>query len=60
MRHAPATGPASDQPFPFLFGGAFIEAGFEITIEALADKFPFLFGGAFIEARSRFPEIARR
>ena len=50
--------------FPFLFGGAFIEA--EILIDTLlgAVAFPFLFGGAFIEARmllsrsgmaSRFP-----
>ena len=35
--------------FPFLFGGAFIEAErVSVTMPALP-LFPFLFGGAFIE-----------
>ena len=38
-------------PFPFLFGGAFIEA-FSVVLEPAARaEFPFLLGGAFIEAR---------
>ena len=36
--------------FPFLFGGAFIEAPRRLANCALAIQFPFLFGGAFIEA----------
>ena len=37
--------------FPFLFGGAFIEAPVQRTCRSMA-RFPFLFGGAFIEADS--------
>ena len=37
--------------FPFLFGGAFIEANFFNRVGInLRLGFPFLFGGAFIEA----------
>ena len=40
--------------FPFLFGGAFIEAE-RISVDAtLACQFPFLFGGAFIEAARHY------
>ena len=38
------------QPFPFLFGGAFIEAAIPTPACLLSRLFPFLFGGAFIEA----------
>ena len=37
--------------FPFLFGGAFIEARLHSLHRAVGVRFPFLFGGAFIEAR---------
>ena len=40
--------------FPFLFGGAFIEAALDPKSNGDLRKFPFLFGGAFIEA---FPAI---
>ena len=36
--------------FPFLFGGAFIEAPLPSTEHPKSPKFPFLIGGAFIEA----------
>ena len=37
--------------FPFLFGGAFIEATATVDLNICrAPEFPFLFGGAFIEA----------
>ena len=36
-------------PFPFLFGGTFIE-GANAQVESVSsNKFPFLFGGTFIE-----------
>ena len=41
----------SESKFPFLFGGAFIEATTTNTANAPPRSgFPFLFGGAFIEA----------
>ena len=45
------TGPLTRmEAFPFLFGGAFIEAViFDMFIRTIRE-FPFLFGGAFIEA----------
>ena len=36
--------------FPFLFGGAFIEAHSPAGEQMKPSRFPFLFGGAFIEA----------
>ena len=36
--------------FPFLFGGAFIEARIMDRVESSSALFPFLFGRAFIEA----------
>ena len=39
--------------FPFLFGGAFIEADKLESNCPARPQFPFLFGGAFIEARMR-------
>ena len=39
--------------FPFLFGGAFIEAAINTAFPAVKLLFPFLFGGAFIEANTR-------
>ena len=36
--------------FPFLFGGAFIEAFQHVEDAVPGALFPFLFGGAFIEA----------
>ena len=43
--------------FPFLFGGAFIEAALESLPVEVAAAFPFLFGGAFIEAQSLAPVV---
>ena len=40
----------AEPPFPFLFGGAFIEAFMWKQRPGLEAPFPFLFGGAFIEA----------
>ena len=40
----------TDHGFPFLFGGAFIEAIAPDSPVYLSVEFPFLFGGAFIEA----------
>ena len=40
-------------PFPFLFGGAFIEATPQLKQSPTASRFPFLFGGTFIEAHRR-------
>ena len=39
-------------PFPFLFGGTFIEAGGVMPGRDVLHRgvFPFLFGGTFIEA----------
>ena len=50
-RFADDTPHAAYSPFPFLFGGAFIEA-LDETLKGLtpSEEFPFLFGGAFIEA----------
>ena len=36
--------------FPFLFGGAFIEASSQREPDPPREGFPCLFGGAFIEA----------
>ena len=38
------------EAFPFLFGGAFIEACRDDRPLRIRPEFPFLFGGAFIEA----------
>ena len=38
--------------FPFLLGGAFIEASMLKHLPERKSKFPFLLGGAFIEASS--------
>ena len=35
--------------FPFLFGGTFIEGGFNACDIPKDPEFPFLFGGTFIE-----------
>ena len=43
----------SDDGFPFLFGGAFIEGIILILAGRLVHRFPFLFGGAFIEGRQK-------
>ena len=40
----------SRSEFPFLFGGAFIEAHELANFVDSSVEFPFLFGGAFIEA----------
>ena len=40
---------ASGQPFPFLFGGTFIEGPYTSCRHNLHQPFPFLFGGTFIE-----------
>ena len=36
-------------PFPFLFGGTFIEGGRWYVDDTPSRTFPFLFGGTFIE-----------
>ena len=47
----PPVDDSSTGGFPFLFGGTFIEAMFELAaIATLPLGFPFLFGGTFIEA----------
>ena len=38
-------------PFPFLFGGTFIEAITPALHRRVTNIFPFLFGGTFIEAK---------
>ena len=43
----------SQRRFPFLFGGAFIEAITRRLRRGTLRRFPFLFGRAFIEARRR-------
>ena len=43
--------------FPFLFGGAFIEAVAGLGGIVSPRTFPFLFGGAFIEASRRRPPM---
>ena len=48
-RHTIRTTP---QRFPFLLGGAFIEAPESTQAHRISSGFPFLLGGAFIEARS--------
>ena len=45
--------------FPFLFGGAFIEAKRYVTFIALQLIFPFLFGGAFIEAAEKLDNVRK-
>ena len=43
------------EPFPFLFGGTFIEGrAFPVPIQTQFKKFPFLFGGTFIEGYISF------
>ena len=37
------------RPFPFLFGGTFIEGILLRRVDVIAPAFPFLFGGTFIE-----------
>ena len=41
--------PASLAPFPFLFGGTFIEGTRNKSLTNKKKTFPFLFGGTFIE-----------
>ena len=41
---------AYEQKFPFLLGGAFIEAQAQSNLPHKGHAFPFLLGGAFIEA----------
>ena len=44
--------------FPFLLGGAFIEARNRLFSPAAGLPFPFLLGGAFIEAEF-YPHVSR-
>ena len=51
MRHVVyKSGLGGNFGFPFLFGGAFIEALLRDFVKKPVWEFPFLFGGAFIEA----------
>ena len=52
LRRPPPQGYALPPAFPFLFGGAFIEADTLSCQRLQQTRFPFLFGGAFIEASS--------
>ena len=55
LRHRNYCAHTTTPPFPFLFGGTFIEARLASGSRRLFGRFPFLFGGTFIEASRRRP-----